>query len=123
MDTVVADTLDKAVFCRKMDKMEVKLLLGHLIFNLRIWWLCVRPTPGAPCFFFDAETVKLGVSETSRTDCLVGIRRQERLASGEQYMQAFLKKVLHLLPAGSEVVLLSDADYVRYNRNDGLGRE
>jgi len=30
--------------------MKVKLLLGHPIFNLRIWWLRVRPAPGAPFY-------------------------------------------------------------------------
>jgi len=28
--------------------MEVKLLLGRPTVNLRIWWLRVRPAPGAP---------------------------------------------------------------------------
>ena len=41
-------------FCLKMDKMEVKLLLGCPTANLRIQWLRVRPAPGA-LYMFDPQ--------------------------------------------------------------------
>ena len=41
-----------------MDKKEVKLHLGCPIFNLRIWWLRVRPAPGAPPHFRQMDSTK-----------------------------------------------------------------
>ena len=39
--------------------MEVKLFLGRPIFNLRIWWLCVRPAPGALLFVMPNHPINL----------------------------------------------------------------
>jgi hypothetical protein len=101
-----------------MEKTEVKLLLGSPTVNLRIWWLRLRPAPGALFIFFSINLKQVTFMLVERLERIPADSIWAHRASG---VRGSLIRMLEDLEAGVAVDLYKHVKM--YNRASEFWRK